>query len=52
MPNRGSSATFIELALIIVLIAVVILAILLIMGDDMRMWLVDAIQGFFAGLRT
>ena len=40
MQNQGSSATLIELALIIVLIAIVVLAILLIIGDDLRLWLV------------
>ena len=38
-------------ALIIVLIAIVIMAILLIMGDDLRMWIVTTIQGLFAGRR-
>ena len=51
MSNRGSSASLIELALIIVLIAVVVLAILLIMGDDMRLWLVNALQGLLSGIR-
>ena len=48
MQNQGSSASLIELALIIVLIAIVVLAILLIIGDDMRLWLV----GFLQGLRN
>ena len=46
MHNQGSSASFIELALIIVLIAIVVLAILLIVGDDLRLWIVNTIQGF------
>ncbi len=49
MRNQGSSASLIELALIIVLIAIVIMAILLIMGDDLRLWIVNTIQGLFAG---
>ena len=46
MQNQGSSASLIELALIIVLIAIVVLAILLIVGDDLRLWIVTTIQGF------
>jgi Flp pilus assembly pilin Flp len=45
MRNQGSSATLIELALIIVLIAIVTIAILLIMGDDLRLWIVRTLQG-------
>jgi Flp pilus assembly pilin Flp len=43
--NRGSSASLIELALIIVLIAIVVMAILLIVGDDLRLWVVNTLQG-------
>jgi hypothetical protein len=45
MRNQGSSATLIELALIIVLIAIVMMAILLIMGDDLRLWIITTLQG-------
>jgi Flp pilus assembly pilin Flp len=45
MRNQGSSATLVELALIIVLIAIVVMAILLIMGDDLRLWIVNTLQG-------
>ena len=45
MRNQGSSATLIELALIIVLIAIVVMAILLIMGDDLRLSIVNTLQG-------
>jgi Flp pilus assembly pilin Flp len=45
MRNQGSSATLIELALIIVLIAIVVMAILLIMGDDLRLTIVNTLQG-------
>ena len=45
MRNQGSSATLIELALIIVLIAIVMMSILLIMGDDLRLWIVNTLQG-------
>jgi Flp pilus assembly pilin Flp len=44
--HQGSSASLIELALIMVLIAIVVLAILLIVGDDMRLWVVTTLQGF------
>jgi hypothetical protein len=46
IPNQGSSASLIELALIIVLIAIIVLAILLIIGDDLRLWMVQTLQGF------
>jgi Flp pilus assembly pilin Flp len=49
MHNQGSSASMIELALIIVLIAIIVLAILLIIGDDLRLWVVNTVQGFFPG---
>jgi hypothetical protein len=43
--NQGSSASLIELALIIVLIAIVVMAILLIVGDDLRLWVVTTVGG-------
>ena len=46
MHNQGSSASLIELALIIVLIAIVVMAILLIAGDDLRLWIINTLQGF------
>jgi hypothetical protein len=49
MQKQGSSASLIELALIIVLIAIIVLSILLILGDDMRLWIINTIQGLFAG---
>ena len=45
MRNQGSSATLIELALVIVLIAIVVVAILLIMGDDLRLLIINTLQG-------
>ncbi len=48
MQNQGSSAGLVELALIIVLIAIVVLAILLILGEDMRLWLVGLLQGILS----
>jgi hypothetical protein len=49
MHNQGSSASLIELALIIVLIAIIVLSILLIVGDDLRLWIVTTLQGFISG---
>ena len=43
--NQGSSASLIELALIIVLIAIIVMAILLIVGDDLRLWVVTTLGG-------
>jgi Flp pilus assembly pilin Flp len=43
--NQGSSASLIELALIIVLIAIIVMAILLIVGDDLRLWVVNTLGG-------
>jgi Flp pilus assembly pilin Flp len=48
MRNQGSSASLIELGLIIVLISIVVVAILLIMGDDLRLWVVNTLQGLFS----
>lgn len=45
--ERGQS--FVEFALILTLIAIVILAILLIMGDDIRAWVVTVWQSLFPG---
>lgn len=45
--DRGQS--FVEFALILTLIAIVVLAILLIMGDDIRAWVVTVWQSFFPG---
>ena len=49
MRNQGSIASLLELALIIVLIAIIVMAILLILGDDLRLWVVNTIQGLFPG---
>lgn len=49
MRNQGSSASLIELALIIVLIAIIVMAILLIVGDDLRLWIVNTVLGLFSG---
>ncbi len=34
--------------MIIVLIAIIVMAILLIIGDDLRLWIVNTLQGFLA----
>jgi Flp pilus assembly pilin Flp len=49
MRNQGSSASLIELALIIVLITIIIMAILLIVGDDLRLWVINTVRGLFTG---
>ena len=45
--ERGQS--FIEYALILLLIAIVVLAILLIMGDEIRAFVNDLLQAWFPG---
>lgn len=45
--RRESGQSFAEFALILILIAVVALAILLIMGDDLRVWIITAWQSIF-----
>jgi Flp pilus assembly pilin Flp len=49
--NQGSSASLIELALIVVLIAIIVVSILLIIGDDLRLWIVNTLQGLLSGNR-
>ena len=44
---RDEGQSFAESALILILIAIVVLAILLIMGDDMRVWIITAWQSIF-----
>ena len=44
---RDEGQSFAEFALILILIAIVVLAILLIMGDDMRVWIITAWQSIF-----
>ncbi len=45
-PDRGGQS-FIEYALIIILISIVLLSILLIVGDDLRTFINDLLQGWF-----
>lgn len=61
MPNRqvqkspppalphDSGQSFVEYALILILIAIVILAIFLIMGDEIRTFVNDLVQAWFPG---
>jgi Flp pilus assembly pilin Flp len=44
-----SGQSFIEYALILLLIAIVVLAILLIMGDEIRAFVNDLLQAWFPG---
>ena len=46
-PELGQS--FVEYALILLLIAIVVLAILLIMGDEIRAFVNDLLQAWFPG---
>lgn len=46
-PDLGQS--FVEYALILLLIAIVVLAILLIMGDEIRAFVNDLLQAWFPG---
>lgn len=47
MPSNRSGQNFIEFALMIILVAIVILAILLILGDDLRTFINDVLQTWF-----
>ena len=46
---RDSGQSFVEYALILILIAIVILAIFLIMGDEIRTFVNDLLQAWFPG---
>lgn len=49
-PNETEQGqSFIEYALILLLIAIVVLAILLIMGDEIRAFVNDLLQAWFPG---
>ena len=45
--NQDQGQSFVEFALILLLIGIVILAILLIMGDDVRSWIIAIWQAIF-----
>lgn len=47
MPSNRSGQSFIEYALIIILLAIVMLSILLILGDDLRTFINDLLQTWF-----
>ena len=47
LPSNRSRQSFIEYALIIILFAIVLLAILLILGDDLRSFINDLLQTWF-----
>ncbi|MFN2201548.1 MAG: hypothetical protein ACK2UO_10090 [Caldilineaceae bacterium] len=49
LPSNRSAHSFVELALIIVLLTIVMLSILLILGDDLRMFINDLLQTWFPG---
>ncbi len=45
--TREEGQSFIEFAVILILVAIVILAILLILGDDLRLFINDLLQTWF-----
>ena len=47
LPSNRSGQSFIEFALIIILLAIVFLSILLILGDDLRTFINDLLQTWF-----
>ncbi len=47
LPSNRSGQGFIEYALIIILLAIVMLSILLILGDDLRTFINDLLQTWF-----
>jgi Flp pilus assembly pilin Flp len=47
LPSNRSGQSFIEYALIIILLAIVTLSILLILGDDLRTFINDLLQTWF-----
>lgn len=48
MPSNRSGQSFIEYALMIILVAIVLLSILLILGDDLRTFINDLLQTWFS----
>jgi Flp pilus assembly pilin Flp len=48
-PESDLGQSFVEYALILLLIAIVVLAILLIMGDEIRAFVNDLLQAWFPG---
>lgn len=47
LPSNRTGQSFVEYALIIILLAIVMLAILLILGDDLRTFINDLLQTWF-----
>ena len=47
LPSNRGGQSFVEYALIIILFAIVLLAILLILGDDLRTFINDLLQTWF-----
>lgn len=47
MPPQQGGQSFIEYALMIILVSIVLLAILLIVGDDLRTLISDLLQSWF-----
>lgn len=47
LPSRGGGQGFLEFALMVILLAIVLLSILLIVGDDLRTFVNDLLQRWF-----
>jgi Flp pilus assembly pilin Flp len=47
LPNNRSGQSFVEFAIIIILLAIVLLSILLILGDDLRTFINDLLTTWF-----
>ena len=47
LPSDRAGQSFVEFALIIILLAIVMLSILLILGDDLRTFINDLLQTWF-----
>ena len=47
MPSNRGGQSFVEYALLIILLAIVLLSILLILGDDLRTFINDLLQTWF-----
>jgi Flp pilus assembly pilin Flp len=52
MPSNRGGQSFVEYALMIILLAIVVLSILLILGDDLRTFLNDLLQTWFPATPT
>jgi len=49
MQHNDDGQSFVEYALILILVAIVVLAVFLIMGDEIRTFVNDLLQAWFPG---